>query len=107
MRHNTNCWPLPIMLGAAIGAGLLSGCSENLVPSGTVDPIGTSAEPLRTAATAANRIAPEEDDRRPIRERFTGAALDDRRLGEIRGGFDTSSGLVVNFSFQEARLTGA
>ena len=37
-----------------------------------------------------------------VRERFASGALDDSRLGEIRGGFDTSSGLVVNFSFQEA-----
>ena len=36
------------------------------------------------------------------RRRFASAALDDSRLGEIRGGLNTGSGMVVNFSFQEA-----
>jgi hypothetical protein len=37
-----------------------------------------------------------------IGERFAAAALDDSQLGGIRGGLSTGSGLVVNFSFQEA-----
>jgi hypothetical protein len=37
-----------------------------------------------------------------IGESFESAALDDRGLGEIRGGLNTGSGLIVNFSFQQA-----
>jgi hypothetical protein len=37
-----------------------------------------------------------------IGERFASAALDDRDLGQIRGGLSVGSGLVVNFAFQEA-----
>ena len=43
------------------------------------------------------RYAPQN-----IRERVASASLDDQSLGQIRGGFSTDSGLVVNFSFQEA-----
>jgi hypothetical protein len=34
--------------------------------------------------------------------RLAVAALDDSQLSKVRGGFSTGSGLVVNFSFQEA-----
>jgi hypothetical protein len=37
-----------------------------------------------------------------IGERLAASALDDSQLGGIRGGLSTGSGLVVNFSFQEA-----
>jgi hypothetical protein len=37
-----------------------------------------------------------------IDERFASAAMDDRRLGEIRGGLDAGRGVVVSFSFREA-----
>ncbi|MBV9017785.1 MAG: hypothetical protein JO058_19220 [Alphaproteobacteria bacterium] len=37
-----------------------------------------------------------------VGQRFAGAALDDYSLGSIRGGLNTGSGMVINFSFQEA-----
>jgi hypothetical protein len=37
-----------------------------------------------------------------IAETFASVTLDDRQLGEVRGGLNTGSGLIVNFSFQEA-----
>jgi hypothetical protein len=37
-----------------------------------------------------------------IGERLAASALDDSQLGGIRGGLSTGSGVVVNFSFQEA-----
>jgi hypothetical protein len=37
-----------------------------------------------------------------VGERFAAAVLDDSQLGEIRGGLSTGSGLLVNFSFQQA-----
>ena len=46
--------------------------------------------------------APAPAARTTLRQSIASAALDDSRLGEIRGGLNTGSGLVVNFSFQEA-----
>jgi hypothetical protein len=80
---------------AAIIAGLLGGCSEGRITSagGGVAP----PPPVRSADRPEARAA-----KAPIGAQFASAALDDRRLGEVRGGLNTSSGLVVNFSFQEA-----
>jgi len=37
-----------------------------------------------------------------IGQRFASAELNERQLGGIRGGLSTGSGMIVNFSFQEA-----
>ena len=77
----------------AVAAGALAGCSDRR--------IATSGEPIAQAAKIADR-ATVQPANTTLGERLAAAALDDSQLGEIRGGLSTSSGLVVNFSFQEA-----
>lgn len=83
----------PLLGALAVAATLLSGCSDSrITASGGSDTV--AAKPReRPAVQAVNT---------PIGERFASAALDDRRLGEVRGGLNNGSGLVVNFSFQAA-----
>ena len=71
----------------------MAGCSDSR--------IATSGEPIAQAAKIADR-ATVQPANTALGERFAAAALDDSQLSEIRGGLSTSSGLVVNFSFQEA-----
>jgi hypothetical protein len=76
----------------AAAAGGLAACSDTRLV--------TSDEPFAPAARTADRAAVQPANT-AIGERFA-AALDDSQLGGIRGGLSTGSGLVVNFSFQEA-----
>jgi hypothetical protein len=69
------------------------GCCDSRI----VIPDGSIAPPAKTANHAAVKPASTA-----IGERFAAAALDDSQLSKVRGGFSTGSGLVVNFSFQEA-----
>lgn len=87
MRHS-----LPAVC-AAIAASLLGACSDSRIMASR-EGAPPSAETRDRSASPVGNTA--------IRERFASAALDDRRLGEVRGGLSTSSGLIVNFSFQEA-----
>jgi hypothetical protein len=77
----------------AVAAGALAGCSHSR--------IATSVEPIAQTAKTADRAAVQSANT-ALGERFEAAALDDSQLGEIHGGLSTSSGLVVDFSFQEA-----
>jgi hypothetical protein len=96
----------------------LAGCSESRVsgnpgnvaahPSteaiaeirpATTAPATTAPATTAPATTAPAKTAPAKTE---IGKRFATAALDDRQLGNIRGGLNTGSGVVVNFSFQEA-----
>jgi hypothetical protein len=77
----------------AVAAGGLAGCSDTHIV--------TSDDPLAPAARTADRAAVQPANA-AIGERLAAAALDDSQLGGIRGGLSTGSGLVVNFSFQEA-----
>src|SRR5690349_9643156 len=85
----------PILLAAAavIAAIVLAGCSHSR--------IGGSAESTVAPPRAEDRIA-DQPAKTAVGQRFASAALDDNQLGGIRGGLSTGSGLVVNFSFQEA-----
>ncbi len=76
---------------ATLAASLLGGCSDSRVTMSPV-PAASGSMPQRTAPAAKASIG----------DSFATAALDDRALGTIRGGLSTGSGLVVNFSFQEA-----
>jgi hypothetical protein len=58
-------------------------------------------EPIARAAKTADR-ATVQPANTALGGRLAAAALDDSQLSGIRGGLSTSSGLVVNFSFQEA-----
>jgi hypothetical protein len=78
---------------AAIAACALAGCcgARNVIPDG----------PTAPAAKTENHAAVEPAST-AIGVRLAVAALDDSQLSKVRGGFSTGSGLVVNFSFQEA-----
>ena len=78
---------------AAIAAGALAGCynSRIVIPD----------EPIAPAAKTAGHAAVQPASA-AIGEHLAAAALDDSQLSEVRGGFSTGSGMVVNFSFQEA-----
>jgi hypothetical protein len=84
---------LPLLAGFVVAAAsLVGGCSDSRVTtSAIVAPSARSAEQRPVPATKTS-----------IGETFVSTALDDRQLGEIRGGLNAGSGLVVNFSFQEA-----
>lgn len=93
-QTNRRCAPSKMIAGwAVVAAGLLAGCSDSRITAGGV----TATAPTRPAEQS-----PMPTGDVPIRQKFASAALDDSRLGEIRGGLNTGSGLVVNFSFQEA-----
>jgi hypothetical protein len=78
---------------AIVAAGVLAGCSESRI---TASPEGTAALP-----NTERRIA-DQPAKTTIGQRFASTALDDRQLGGVRGGMSTGSGMMVNFSFQEA-----
>ena len=82
-----------LLLTVCVAAGAVAGCSDSR--------IATPGEPIAQAAKIADR-ATVQPANTALGERLAAAALDDSQLGEIRGGLSTSSGLVVNFSFQEA-----
>lgn len=58
-----------------------------------------AATPAAVAPPAATAPGPPGD--RPA-QRLASAALDDQDLSQIRGGFEASSGVVLNFAFQQA-----
>jgi hypothetical protein len=61
------------------------------------------ASPEGTAAPAkTERRVADQPAKTAVGQRFASAALDDRELGGVRGGMSTGSGMMVNFSFQEA-----
>jgi hypothetical protein len=74
-----------------VAAGCLAGCydSRNVAPG----------EPIAPAAADHAAVQPANA---AIGERLAATALDDSQLSEVRGGFSTGPGMVVNFSFQEA-----
>jgi hypothetical protein len=85
--------PILLVGGAVIAAGVLAGCSDSRIQA--------SAESTTAPPKTERRIA-DQPAKTPVGQRFASAALDDRQLGGIRGGLSTGSGMVVNFSFQEA-----
>lgn len=84
----------PLLAALAAAAGLVSGCSAGRIA-------GSGGSSTVTAPAAGERPA-KQAAHATVGERFASAALDDHRLGEIRGGLSTGSGLVVSFSFQQA-----
>jgi hypothetical protein len=85
----------PILLagGAVIAAGVLAGCSESRIKA--------SADSTAVPPRIEHRLA-DQPAKTAVGQRFASAALDDRQLGGVRGGMSAGSGMVVNFSFQEA-----
>jgi hypothetical protein len=74
-------------------ASLLAACSGDRIAA----PVRDGAPVAKPSDNTVVGAAPTD-----IRERVASAALEDQSLGEIRGGLSTGSGVVVNFSFQEA-----
>jgi hypothetical protein len=85
----------PVLLAgcAILAAGVVAGCSESRIAA---SPEGTAAPPK------TERRVPVQPAKTPVGQRFASAALDDGQLGGVRGGMSTGSGMMVNFSFQEA-----
>ena len=76
-----------------VAAGCLAGCYDSRIVA--------PGEPIAPAAKTADHAAVQPPNE-AIGERLAAAAMDDSQLSEVRGGFSTGPGMVVNFSFQEA-----
>jgi len=85
---------LPTVLASCVvvAASLVVGCSDSRV---------TMPGPI-TAAPGPALQRSSSSAKAPIGDNFATAALDDRSLSTIRGGLNTGSGLILNFSFEEA-----
>jgi hypothetical protein len=86
---------------AAIAVSIIGGCSVSLVATSTDDGASTPAAPVRPARATPVRAA-DTAPASAIAKTMAQVALDDHDLSQIRGGFSTSSGLLVNFAFQQA-----
>jgi len=88
-----------------IAASLLGGCSDN-----TVSAVDSDARaPVPTAsADRASRQVPAQQAAAPatlsaeLGRQLASVALNDAKLSDVRGGFDTGSGVTLNFAFQQA-----
>ncbi len=96
-----------LMAFAVIAASLLGGCSDKIIGVAGSDDAARFTSPRRSphlehadqaVAAAVSRPAASS----PTAVRLGSAALDDAKLSDIRGGYDTSSGVTVNFAFQQA-----
>jgi len=68
-------------------------------PAGSLAATGSPpAKPLPGATQSAPLVAKPQ----PVDQRLASLALDNQDLSQIRGGFETSSGVVLNFAFQQA-----
>jgi hypothetical protein len=83
----------PLAVSVVIMAILLAGCSGARVTASDEDGAGTAPTVEEPAFLSAKP---------PVGQLFANVELDDRQLGGIRGGLSTGSGMIVNFSFQEA-----
>jgi hypothetical protein len=85
----------PVLLAgcAVLAAGVVAGCSEGRIAA---SPEGAAAPPKTERRVAV------QPAKTPVGQRFASAALDDGQLGGVRGGMSTGSGMMVNFSFQQA-----
>ena len=100
------------MAFAVIAASLLGGCSDKIIGVAGSDDAARLASPRRgphsehadqgVAAAVSRPAASRPGASSPTVVRLASAALDDAKLSDIRGGFDTSSGVTVNFAFQQA-----
>jgi hypothetical protein len=82
--------PTRFVVCAATAAGLLAACSDDRIGGSVRDPAPPAKAPEQAAAPTN------------VRARVASATIDDRSLGQIRGGLSNGSGLVLNFSFQQA-----
>ena len=87
------CQPALIAACVVIAATVLGGCS---------DAPAIRAHENTAAPTVTGRPAAAHTANASLGEHFASAALDDRGLGQIRGGLDAGPGVVMSFAFQEA-----
>ncbi len=88
---------------AVIAASLLGGCSDKIigvVGSDTGGPVHAIERVSRQMPT--KQADPPVASSHDVRQRLASLALDDAKLSDIRGGYDTSSGVTLNFAFQQA-----
>lgn len=91
-----------LMAFAVIAASLLGGCSDKIIGVAGSDDATRLASPRDIPhLERANRVVAVAVSH-PAVSRLASAALDDTKLSDIRGGYDTSSGVTVNFAFQQA-----
>jgi hypothetical protein len=101
-----------LMAFAVIAASLLGGCSDKIIGVAGSDDATRLASPHRSphleranqvvVAAVSRPAASHPTASSPTVVRLASAALDDAKLSDIRGGYDTSSGVTVNFAFQQA-----
>lgn len=111
--------PMLLLGHAAIAACLVGGCSSRVTtaiakhdpaPAGEDKARLARDQPPATGSRTTAPVAPGEivgksapfEGKGDIVQQFASAALDDGRLGTIRGGLDTGSGVQLNFAFQQA-----
>jgi hypothetical protein len=89
---------------AVIAASLLGGCSNNAITAASADASAPAATARAKAASAPQPAKPEAPplSSAAVEQRLAIAALDDSKLSDVRGGFDTTSGVTLNFAFQQA-----
>ncbi len=99
------CLPALLTASVVIAASLLGGCSDNAIGTGgggnpSGPPAAEQAAPQPTGQPTGRPT--ELSTSQSVGQRLASAALDDQGLSQIRGGFETSSGVVLNFAFQQA-----
>lgn len=83
-----------ISVPVAVSAGLLAGCAASPVAMMGGDHPVTAKSVARESRPAADPAG------RPVR--VAALMLSDDALGQLRGGYDLSPGVIVNFGFQQA-----
>ncbi len=88
---------------AVIAASLLGGCSDNII--GVIGPDAAAVARSPVLSPAGMPTAHSETpalSNRDMKGQLASAALDDAKLSNVRGGYDSGSGVTLNFAFQQA-----
>lgn len=106
-----------LIASAVVAASLLGGCSDKIIgvvgsdveaPAHAVKQVSRHMPVKRADPPMATRQMPVKSAdaplaiRRDVQQRLASLALDDAKLSDVRGGFDASSGVTLNFAFQQA-----
>jgi hypothetical protein len=89
----------------AIAASLLGGCSDSAINAGSSDaraPVSAATADRTSSPAPAKQAAAPVPSAPDVAERLASVALDDAKLSDVRGGFDTIAGVTLNFAFQQA-----
>lgn len=99
------CLSTPLTAVVVIAASLLGGCTDNAVnPAGSdaKAPVPAVAAERASRQTPARQAAAPAAASQELGQQLASVALDDTKLSDVRGGFDTGSGVTLNFAFQQA-----